>query len=114
MFKKKDNLVELRLEKLEHQVFAEKNEEDKHLGLLWAYDVIVRGRGDTLVNKTDSTMNKLNKLQDRFDLLLKHFELEYHKITDENGSTKVKECYKKAKKVKTKKKYEYEEDADEY
>jgi hypothetical protein len=45
---------------------------------------------------------------------LKHFELEYHKIIDENGSIRVKECYLKANKPKKVKKskddYEYEED----
>lgn len=55
---------------------------------------------------------QIDKLQSKFDLLLKHFELEYHKITDENGSTKVKEVYKKAKKVKKSKKNDDYDDED--
>jgi hypothetical protein len=96
--------IKNRLAKLEREVFASKEEEDNWTSIVdrAIFRSFCGEAGDKLVDKVDRQNKQLSKLQARFDLLLKHFKLEYHKITDENGSTTVSEGYKKAKKKKIK------------
>jgi len=106
--------IKNRLSKLEKQVFAvkeEKNGRKPFYNLMSLYYDL--DYNPTMVQKVDELNTRLKKLQERFDLLLKHFKLEYHKITDENGTTTVSEGYKKAKKQKKVKivaDYKYDED----
>ena len=107
--------LEKRVKELERQLEVKKEdkEEEPFFNL---YDIYAKSMFDyreTLADKVSDHDKEISKLERRFDLLLKHFELEYHKITDENGSTKVKEVYKKAKKVKKSKKqddYDYDDE----
>jgi len=103
--------LEKRVKELERQIMVEVNKEGKpFFNLCDIYGGLMFGYRKTLADKVSDHDKEISKLERRFDLLLKHFELEYHKITDENGSTKVKEVYKKAKKVKKSKKDDYEDE----
>ncbi len=55
---------------------------------------------DSLKAQLEAEQQERQSLQHRFDLLLTHLKLEYHKITDENGTKTVNEVYQKLKKQK--------------
>ena len=105
--------LEKRVNELERQIMVEVEEDKEEKPFFNLYDIYAKsmfGYRKTLADKVSDHDKEISKLERRFDLLLKHFELEYHKITDENGTTKVKEVYKKAKKVKKSEKEDYDDE----
>lgn len=80
------------IQKLKDEVFGSQNEYVSFFGFKHFFG------SPSLSKRIESLAYRVEKNEHRFELLLKHLGLEYHKITDENGSTQVKEVYKKIKK----------------
>lgn len=86
------NKIEERVNKLEDEALGE--EIDGFFGSHY-----ISGGLKEDMKEIREDFKELNK---RFNALLKHFKIEYHEITDKNGSTIVKEVFKKIKKKKVK------------
>lgn len=96
--------LEKQVEELENKIFGEK--------LCSIFGRYSAERFGGVIEENKNLKEELTYLSKRFNTLLKHLKIEYHEITDKNGSTKVTEVYKKAKKVKPKKERYYDEDDD--
>ncbi len=65
----------------------------------------------TLIERVKDMSEDIQKLSDKLETLLKHFNIEYVEITEKNGGTKVTKKYRKAKKAK-KSKHDDDDDDD--
>lgn len=102
------------VKKLKEQVYGRSKETKTPQNYVEYYNSIFRWSWSdvTLKEQVDRLEKVLDKHEARFELLLKHLNIEYHKLTDENGSTTIKEEYRKRKKVKPSKKRRHYEDED--
>lgn len=107
MFNKKlkEELKE-EINQLREQVFGKQDKDTEATRNFWHWS------RPSLSKKIESVENKLDKQGRIQDLILNHLKLEYVKLTEENGSTKIKETLRKAKPKKKPKESSYDEDYD--
>jgi len=88
---------------LKKEVYGEPKKEEStgyYSGVLnQMYGMYMGFTSYTLKERIDRIEKTVDRTESDFKKLLAHFNLESYKITEENGSTKIKEGYRTKKKV---------------
>jgi hypothetical protein len=89
--------LEKRIEEMENEIFGVEEKPEEQEGFFWLPSFYKK---TTLKEKIENVIERVELIEDKFNLLLRYLNIEYHKITEENGIKTVKKLYKKIPKKK--------------